>query len=79
MAKVKVYSTPSCHLCHEVKKFLKERGVEFEDINLVGNYTAFKEMMAKSGKRGVPQIEINGKMIVGFDKAALEQELERLK
>ena len=75
MAKIKVYSTPTCPYCRMVKDFLKEKDVEFDDIDVSQNHEAAHEMMSKSGQMGVPQIEINGKVIVGFDKAAIEKEL----
>ena len=77
MAKVKVYSTPTCPWCVKVKEFLKEKNVEFENIDVSENEDAAKEMMEKSGQMGVPQIEINGKVIVGFDKEAIEAELAK--
>ena len=73
--KVKVYSTSTCPYCHMVKEFLKEKGVEFEDVDVSRNQEAAHEMIKKSGQMGVPQIEINGKIIVGFDKEAIEREL----
>lgn len=74
--KVKVYSTPTCPYCKMAKEFLKEKGVEFEDIDVSANQEAAKEMVEKSGHMGVPQIEINGKIIIGFDREALEKELD---
>jgi len=59
-----------------VKEFLKRKGVEFEDIDISYDEEAVKELFQKSGRFDVPQIEINGKMIMGFDKKALEKELE---
>lgn len=79
MAKIKVYSTDTCPYCDMVKDFLKEKGVEFEEVNVAENKEAAKEMIEKSGQMGVPQIEINGKIIVGFNKPALEEELKKLK
>ncbi|MBW2999277.1 glutathione S-transferase N-terminal domain-containing protein [Candidatus Woesearchaeota archaeon] len=79
MAKVKVYSTPPCPYCKMAKEFLKEKGVEFDEIDVSADQEAAKEMVAKSGHMGVPQIEINGKMIVGFNREALEAELEKMK
>lgn len=78
MVKVKVYSTPACPYCKMVKEFLKKRGVEFEDIDISNDEEAVKELFQKSGRFDVPQTEINGKMILGFDKKALENELENL-
>lgn len=76
--KVKVYSTPACPYCRMVKDFLKDRGVDFEDIDISEDEEAVKELFLKSGRFDVPQTEINGKMILGFNKKALEKELEKL-
>ncbi len=73
--KVKVYSTPTCPYCYMAKDFLKENGVQFEDINVAENHAAAHEMIEKSGQMGVPVIEINGKMIVGFDREAIKKAL----
>lgn len=73
---VKVYSTPTCPYCHMAKEFLKENKVEFEDINVAEDEKARNEMVEKSGQMGVPVIEINGKILVGFDKEALKKELK---
>ena len=79
MSKIKVFSTPTCPYCHMLKDFLRDRKVEFEDIDVAADHDAAKQMIEKSGQMGVPQIEINGKIIVGFDKPAIEKELESLK
>ena len=79
MTKVIVYSTPHCPYCTMVKNFLKEKGVEFLEKDVSEDSEAAKEMVKKSGNLGVPQTEINGKIIVGFDRIALEEELEGIK
>ena len=73
---VKVYSTPTCPWCIRVKEYLKEQKIEFEDIDVSKNHEAAQEMIKKSGQSGVPVIDINGKIIVGFDKEAIEQALK---
>ena len=78
MSKVKVYSTPTCPYCHLLKEFLNQKKVEFDDIDVAADQEAAKAMVGKSGQMGVPQIEINGKIIVRFDKPAIEKELEKL-
>jgi glutaredoxin-like YruB-family protein len=78
-ASVKVYSTPTCPYCWMVKEFLKSKGVEFEDIDVSSDRNAAREMISKTGMTAVPQIEINGKMIIGFDREALENELKNMK
>ncbi|MBN2112346.1 glutaredoxin family protein [Candidatus Woesearchaeota archaeon] len=75
--KIKVYSTPTCPWCHRVKEFLSEKGVEFEDINVAENQEAAHEMVEKSGQMGVPVIDIDGEIIVGFDKEAIENALTK--
>ena len=77
MSKIKVYSTPTCPYCHLLKEFLTQKKIEFDDIDVAADQEAAKEMVGKSGQMGVPQIEINGKIIVGFDKPAIEKELEK--
>ena len=77
MSKIKVYSTPTCPYCHMLKDWLKQKKVDFEDIDVSADHGAAHEMIEKSGQMGVPQIEINGKIIVGFNKPAIEKELEK--
>ena len=70
--KVKVYSTSTCPWCHKAKDFLKEKNVKFEDIDVGADQKAANEMLEKSGQMGVPVIDIDGKIIVGFDKEEME-------
>lgn len=73
--KVRVYSTPTCPWCYAAKEFLKENNVAFEDVDVSVDQRAAEEMIVKSRQMGVPVIEIDGKMIVGFDKQAIKQAL----
>jgi len=72
---VKVYSTKTCPWCHKTKDFLKEKGIKFEDIDVGADKKAANEMMEKSGQMGVPVTDIDGEIIVGFDKEAIEKAL----
>ncbi|MBU1147476.1 MAG: glutaredoxin family protein [Candidatus Omnitrophica bacterium] len=72
---VKVYSTSTCPYCHRAKDFLKEKNIAFEDIDVGANPDAGKEMMDKSGQMGVPVLDIDGQIIVGFDKEAISKAL----
>ncbi|MBW2990590.1 glutathione S-transferase N-terminal domain-containing protein [Candidatus Woesearchaeota archaeon] len=74
---IKVYSTQTCPYCFKAKDFLKEKGVEFEDIDVSVNQEAAHEMIEKSGQMGVPVIDINGKIIVGFDQNAIEEAISK--
>lgn len=70
-----VYSTPQCPYCHMAKEFLKEKGFAYSDINVAADAKAAADMIEKSGQRGVPVIDIDGKIIIGFDKRAIEEAL----
>lgn len=72
---VKVYSTSTCPYCVMAKDFLKNNNIAFEDVNVGANQAAAKEMMDKSGQMGVPVFDIDGQIIVGFDKAAITKAL----
>ena len=76
MAKsVIVYSTPTCPFCIRAKQFLKDNNIQFEDIDVSENHEKAQEMIKKSGQMGVPVLEIDGKIIVGFDKDKIKEEL----
>ena len=76
MAKVKVYSTENCPFCVDAKDFLKKNKIKFEDVNVNKDKKAAMEMIQKSGQTGVPVIDVDGEIIIGFDakkiKAALK-------
>lgn len=71
MAKVRVFSTPFCPYCVTLKEFLKEKQIEFEEIDVAENQEAAREMIEKSGQMGVPVIEIDGQIVVGFDRGRI--------
>jgi len=74
--RVKVYSTTTCPWCTRVKEYLRSQNIRFTDIDVSKDQAAADRMVAKSGQRGVPQTEINGRMIVGFDKNKIDSLLE---
>ena len=72
-----VYSTPACPYCNMAKAYLKEKGIEFEGIDVSQNQEKGQEMIEKSGQQGVPVLDINGKIIIGFDKTKIDEALEK--
>jgi glutaredoxin-like YruB-family protein len=68
---IKVYSTPTCPYCVTLKNFLKEKGIEFEDIDISQSQELLDEMIKKSDQMGVPVIDIDGEIIIGFDREKL--------
>lgn len=77
MAKVKIYSTPTCPWCMKAKEWMKENNVEFEDFDVSQNEEKRNYMIEKSGQMGVPVIEIGDKIIIGFDEDEIKKALEK--
>ncbi len=76
MAKtVKIYSTPSCVYCKMAKAFFAEHKVPFQDFNVQEDLQAQHEMIAKSQQLGVPVIDVDGEIFVGFDREGLARAL----
>ena len=73
--KVTVYSWPGCPYCIRAKQFLKDNGVAFEDIDVSDDKEKAQEMVKKSGQMAVPVLEIDGKIIVGFDEGSIKDAL----
>ncbi|MEK6844289.1 MAG: glutaredoxin domain-containing protein [Nanoarchaeota archaeon] len=72
--KIILYSTQECQWCHKTREFFKQYKIKFKDINVGEDKKALEEMVKKSGQQGVPVVDIDGKIIVGYD----EEELKKL-
>lgn len=77
MLKVKIYTTPTCPWCKKTKEFLKSKRVKYTEVDVAGNEKAQKEMIKKSKQMGVPVIDVDGKIIVGYDTDAIEKALKK--
>lgn len=75
MKKITIYSTPTCTYCNLAKEYFKENKVAYEEKNVLTDLEARKEMVAKSQQMGVPVIDIEGEIIVGFDQPAVSAAL----
>jgi len=75
MAKVKIYTTDTCVFCHQAKEYFKEKGIEYEEINLSENSDKVQELFQISGGMGVPVIIIEGRVIRGFDREQIDEAL----
>jgi len=73
--KTTVYSTQTCPWCKKVKDYLTEKGIAFEDKDVAADQEAAQEMIKKSGQMGVPVIDVEGTVIIGFDQQALDAAL----
>jgi len=75
MKNVTIYSTPTCHYCNLAKDFMKSKKISYTEFNVASDLTKRKEMVDKSGQLGVPVIDVDGTVMVGFDQVALAKSL----
>lgn len=73
---VKIYTTPSCVYCKQTKEMFHKNSIEFKELNVASDQTAREEMVSKSGQLGVPVIDIDGKIVIGYDEVRLKELLE---
>ena len=73
---VKIYTTPTCVYCRMAKDFFNQHSVQYEEHNVMEDLKAREEMVSKSGQMGVPVIDVEGELIVGFDKERLVELLD---
>jgi glutaredoxin 3 len=70
---IRIFTTPTCIYCNNLKKFLRERNIGFEEIDVLKNREALEEMVQRSGQMGVPVVDIDGEIVVGFDKQKISE------
>ena len=73
---VKIFTTPTCVYCVTLKEFFKKHNIEFQEIDVAKDMEERKEMIEKSGQMGGPVTEINGQIVVGFDRAKISELLD---
>jgi glutaredoxin 3 len=73
MKKITIYSTPTCVYCNMAKSFFKANGMEYTEFNVATDLAKRKEMIDKTGQMGVPVIDIDGQVVVGFDEAKIKE------
>lgn len=71
--RVILFTTPSCSYCRMAKKYLRERGIRFKDVDVSRDAAAARDMVKRSCQQGVPVIDIGGKVIVGFDRPKIDK------
>lgn len=74
---VTIYSTPSCTYCRAAKEYFRQQGIAFTEYNIAADPHRADEMLRRSGQMGVPVIDVNGRIIVGFNRAEIERALRR--
>ena len=73
--KTVIYTTPSCVYCRMAKEFFGKNNIAYEERDVASDLAARDEMLKKSGQMGVPVIEVNGAIIIGFDQPRLREAL----
>lgn len=73
--RVIVFSTPTCSYCNLAKRYFKEKGIRFKDVDVSRDKSAARDIVRRSGQMGVPVIDIGGKIVVGFDRPKINQYL----
>jgi len=74
--RVTVFTTPTCSWCHTLKTHLRKNGIRFREVDISKDQKAAEELVRRSGQQGVPQTDINGQIIVGFDREKINTLLE---
>ena len=73
---VTVYSTPQCSWCTTLKSYLSKNKIRFSDVDISRDPNAARDLQSRTGQQGVPQTEVNGQWVVGFDQKKLNELLE---
>ncbi|MEW6179797.1 MAG: glutaredoxin domain-containing protein [Chloroflexota bacterium] len=73
--RVIIFTTPTCTYCNMTKKYLREKGVRFKEVDVSRDSAAARDMVRRSGQMGVPVLDIGGKIVVGFDRSKINQYL----
>ncbi len=75
MAKIKIYTTSTCPYCEMAKEYLTKNKISYEQYDVAEDEKAREEMIQKSKQMGVPVIDIDGKIIIGFNKPEIDKAL----
>lgn len=71
--RVIVFSTPTCSFCNMAKKYFRDKGIRFKDVDVSRDPIAARDMVRRSGQQGVPVIDIGGKIVIGFDRPKIDK------
>lgn len=75
--KVKIYTTPTCHWCRVTKAYLDQAGIEYAELDIIGDMNARREMATMTGQYGVPVILVGEKAMVGWNEEEFLQLMKR--
>ena len=70
---VTIYSTPTCIYCNTLKKYLSEKNIQFQEIDVSRDEKELEKMVSISGQMGVPVVDIDGNIVIGFDRQKVDE------
>ncbi|MDY0404257.1 glutaredoxin domain-containing protein [Virgibacillus sp. 179-BFC.A HS] len=70
---VTVYTTSSCAYCAMLKNFLTDQNISFDEVNVENNLEMMNHIVRTTGQMDVPQSEVNGNWVVGYDPEGIMQ------
>lgn len=79
MSAITIYTTPTCGFCKMAKSYFKQNDLEYEEKDVSQDAELQKEMIEKSNQMGVPVIDVNGTIVVGFNRPAIDGLLRKEK
>lgn len=74
---ITVYSTPTCVFCHAVKEYFKQKGIKYQEKDLTQDADASEWVLKHTGQLAVPVIDMDGEVIVGFDRHRIDEQLSK--
>ena len=74
---ITIYSTPTCHYCHVAKEYFTKHNIDYTDHDVSTDSTARMEMIQKTGQLGVPVIDIDGEIVIGFSEPHIKALLDK--
>ncbi len=76
---ITIYTTPTCGFCHMAMEYFKSKNVSYETKDVTADADAYKEILDKTGQLGVPVIDIDGSVVIGFDRPKIDAILQEKK
>lgn len=73
---ITIYSTPTCVYCKSLKEYFTEKNIKYQEVDVAANEKELEKMVAISGQMGVPVTDIDGEVVIGFDRARIDQILK---
>ncbi len=74
---ITIYTTPSCGYCRVAKDWFRQQGLSYTEYNVAADLKRAEEMQRRSGQMGVPVIDVNGRIVIGFNQSEIEKALHR--